>query len=106
MKELLELCIDINDNTDATVFLNYSGHIRTVEVELYPKGWRNTDEEYLKYVDRCIKSECMPILRSIWNRNNPNDKIEIEADMNENNFKDRIKEIKTMLNKIKLDKIN
>lgn len=50
--KLLELCVEVNKKTKSNVFLEYAGHINTIEVRVYENGWIDKD----KLVDLYIKS--------------------------------------------------
>ena len=43
---ITELAIDITNNTEADVFVDYSGHVNSLYVKVFLKGWT---PEYLKH---------------------------------------------------------
>ena len=47
IQRILKLAIEITNNTKATVFVEYSGHINCISIRAYWQGWTsNTDCDY------------------------------------------------------------
>lgn len=64
--EILALAIDITNNTEADVFVDYSGHVNSLYVKVFLKGWT---PEYLKhdlykilYLNRDVVNELQEII--------------------------------------------
>ena len=50
ISEIMSICYEINQQTKAHCFFNYSGHVNNFSVQHFPNGWANglSDEEHNK----------------------------------------------------------
>ena len=64
--EILELAIDITNNTKADVFVDYSGHINGLSVKVLLEGWKpeyeKLDFNKILYLDRDNVNELQEII--------------------------------------------
>lgn len=66
VREILTLAIDITNNTEADVFVDYSGHINGLSVRVFLKGWKPEYDKYdfnkILYLDRDNVNELQEII--------------------------------------------
>ncbi|CAB4151632.1 hypothetical protein UFOVP597_27 [uncultured Caudovirales phage] len=55
--ELLNKAVQSN-NESKTWFFSYSGHVKLIDVRLYPEGWRSYDQEKEKGEPKVITKGC------------------------------------------------
>lgn len=46
VQAILKLCIDVTDNTKADCFFKYSGHVKTMEIDIHYEGWSREKPSY------------------------------------------------------------
>ena len=46
--DIMKLAVEISKNTEADVFVDYSGHVDQLSVRIYKGGWEKGKEHYRK----------------------------------------------------------
>ena len=48
--DIMQLAVEISENTKTDVFVEYAGHVDQLSVRIYEYGWRKGKEHYDRYV--------------------------------------------------------
>ena len=48
--DIMQLAVEISENTKTDVFVDYSGHVNQLSVRIYVGGWEKDKEYYIRNV--------------------------------------------------------
>ena len=95
--ELFDLCLRVNTETKATTFINFSGHVNSVSVRIYPLGWISEDALIETYNEYLIQNTGMMLKFNDWKTTNYIESLYYSFYTQET---DKIEEIKNLLEEI------
>ncbi len=63
--DIFKKCYEISKNTKADCFFNFSPHVNSISIDVYPKGYRNSDDTEYIWLDECGEWQELPELIDI-----------------------------------------
>ncbi len=69
MEELLQKIIlkayEVNENTEHTVFVSFSGHVKWIEINIYLNGWKKNKEKDIELIAYLYEDKAIEQLKNI-----------------------------------------
>lgn len=69
MGELLQKIIlkayKVNENTEHTVFVDFSGHVKWIEINIYLNGWKKNKEKDIELIAYLYEDKAIEQLKNI-----------------------------------------
>ncbi len=57
LNELIMIAHEVTNTTKHDIFVDYSGHVNTLRVDIHVNGWVDEDDLYSKWLDYKIKQK-------------------------------------------------